>query len=104
MSTVDDREKAFEDKFAHDAEMQFKAEARRNKLLGLWAAELLGKSGEDANAYAAEVVKADLQESGDEDVYRKVAADLGDKADEATIRAKMRDLRAVAKDQLMTES
>ncbi|NBT52255.1 MAG: DUF1476 family protein, partial [Marivivens sp.] len=60
--------------------------------------------GEDANAYAAEVVKADLQESGDEDVYRKVAADLGDKADEATIRAKMRDLRAVAKDQLMTES
>ena len=103
MSTFDDREKAFEDKFAHDAEMQFKAEARRNKLLGLWAAELLGKSGEDANAYAAEVVKADLQESGDEDVYRKVAADLGDKADEATIRAKMRDLRAVAKDQLMTE-
>ncbi|NBT51387.1 MAG: DUF1476 domain-containing protein, partial [Marivivens sp.] len=60
MSTFDDREKAFEDKFAHDAEMQFKAEARRNKLLGLWAAELLGKSGEDANAYAAEVVKADL--------------------------------------------
>ncbi|NDH02760.1 MAG: DUF1476 domain-containing protein, partial [Marivivens sp.] len=52
MSTFDDREKAFEDKFAHDAEMQFKAEARRNKLLGLWAAELLGKSGEDANAYA----------------------------------------------------
>lgn len=104
MSTFDDREKAFEDKFAHDAEMRFKAEARRNKLLGLWAAELLGKSGEDANAYAAEVVKADLQESGDEDVYRKVAADLGDKADEATIRAKMRDLRAVAKDQLMTES
>ena len=104
MSTFDDREKAFEDKFAHDAEMQFKAEARRNKLLGLWAAELLGKSGEDANAYAAEVVKADLQESGDEDVYRKVAADLGDKADEATIRAKMRDLRAVAKDQLITES
>ena len=104
MSTFDDREKAFEDKFAHDAEMRFKAEARRNKLLGLWAAELLGKSGEDANAYAAGVVKADLQESGDEDVYRKVAADLGDKADEATIRAKMRDLRAVAKDQLMTES
>ncbi|NBQ49447.1 MAG: DUF1476 domain-containing protein [Marivivens sp.] len=63
MSTFDDREKAFEDKFAHDAEMQFKAEARRNKLLGLWAAELLGKSGEDANAYAAEVVKADLQET-----------------------------------------
>ena len=103
MSTFNDREKAFEDKFAHDAEMQFKAEARRNKLLGLWAAELLGKSGDEAAAYAAEVVKADLQETGDEDVYRKVATDLGDLVDEATIRAKMRDLRAVAKDQLMTE-
>ena len=103
MSTFNDREKAFEDKFAHDAEMQFKAEARRNKLLGLWAAELLGKSGDEAAAYAAEVVKADLQETGDEDVYRKVATDLGDLADEATIRAKMSDLRAVAKGQLMTE-
>ena len=103
MSTFNDREKAFEDKFAHDAEMQFKAVARRNKLLGLWAAELLGKSGDEAAAYAAEVVKADLQETGDEDVYRKVATDLGDLADEATIRAKMSDLRAVAKDQLMTE-
>lgn len=104
MSTFNDREKAFEEKFAHDAEMQFKTEARRNKLLGLWAAELLGKSGDEAAAYAAEVVKADLQETGDEDVYRKVATDLGDLADEATIRAKMSDLRAVAKDQLMTES
>ena len=103
MSTFNDREKAFEDKFAHDAEMQFKAEARRNKLLGLWAAELLGKSGDEAAAYAAEVVRADLQETGDEDVYRKVATDLGDLADEATIRAKMSDLRAVAKGQLMTE-
>ena len=103
MSTFNDREKAFEDKFAHDAEMQFKAEARRNKLLGLWAAELLGKSGDEAAAYAAEVVKADLQETGDEDVYRKVATDLGGLAHEATIRAKMSDLRAVAKDQLMTE-
>ena len=103
MSTFNDREKAFEDKFAHDAEMQFKAEARRNKLLGLWAAELLGKSSDEAAAYASEVVKADLQETGDEDVYRKVATDLGDLADEATIRAKMSDLRAVAKDQLMTE-
>ena len=104
MSTCNDREKAFEDKFAHDAAMQFKAEARRNKLLGLWAAELLGKSGDEAAAYAAEVVKADLQETGDEDVYRKVATDLGDLVDEATIRAKMSDLRAVAKGQLMTES
>ena len=89
MSTFDDRENAFENKFAHDAEMQFKAEARRNKLLGLWAADLMGKSGDEANAYAQEVVKSDFEEAGHEDVVRKVSGDLGDKADEATIRAKM---------------
>ena len=103
MSTMKDRENAFENKFAHDAEMQFKAEARRNKLLGLWAAELLGKSGDDAADYAKEVVKADFEEAGDEDVYRKLAGDLGDKADEATIRAKMKELMAEAKAQLMSE-
>lgn len=103
MSTFDDRENAFENKFAHDAEMQFKAEARRNKLLGLWAADLLGKSGADAEAYAKEVIKADFEEAGDEDVYRKVAGDLGDRADETTIRGKMRDLMVEAKDQLMNE-
>jgi len=103
MTTFDDRENAFENKYAHDAEMQFKAEARRNKLLGLWAAELMGKSGDDAAEYAKEVVKADFEEAGDEDVYRKVAGDLGAKADEATIRSKMLELMAVAKDQLMTE-
>ena len=103
MTTFDERENAFENKFAHDQEMQFKAEARRNKLLGLWAAELLGKSGEEADAYAREVIKADFEEAGDEDVYRKVAGDLGDKADEATIRAKMSELMSVAKAQLMEE-
>jgi len=103
MTTFDDRENAFENKFAHDAEMQFKAEARRNKLLGLWAAELLGKSGDDAAAYAVEVVKSDFEEAGDEDVYRKVSGDLGDKADEATIRTKMKELLAEAKAQIMTE-
>lgn len=103
MTTFDDRENAFENKFAHDAEMQFKAEARRNKLLGLWAAELMGKSGDDAAAYAKEVVKADFEEAGDEDVYRKVSGDLGDKADEATIRTKMLELMAVAKGQIMSE-
>ncbi len=103
MTTFDDRENAFENKFAHDAEMQFKAEARRNKLLGLWAAELLGKSGDDAAEYAKEVVKADFEEAGDEDVYRKVAGDLGDAADEATIRAKMKELMAEAKAQIMSE-
>ncbi|AXI42559.1 DUF1476 domain-containing protein [Sulfitobacter sp. SK011] len=103
MSTFNDRENAFENKFAHDADMQFKAEARRNKLLGLWAAELLGKSGEAAAEYAREVIKSDFEEAGDEDVYRKVSGDLGDKADEATIRAKMVSLMAEAKAQIMTE-
>ncbi|PJI91705.1 hypothetical protein BC777_0539 [Yoonia maricola] len=103
MSTFDDRENAFENKFAHDAEMQFKADARRNKLLGLWAAELLGKSGSDAEDYAKEVVKSDFEEAGHEDVYRKVSGDLGNKADEATIRAKMAELMAEAKAQLMDE-
>ncbi|MEL7097840.1 MAG: DUF1476 domain-containing protein [Pseudomonadota bacterium] len=103
MSTFDDRENAFENKYAHDAEMQFKAEARRNKLLGLWAAELMGKTGDAAADYAKEVVKADFEEAGHEDVYRKVAGDLGDKADEATIRAKMAELMAEAKAQIMSE-
>lgn len=103
MSTFDDREKAFENKFAHDAEMQFKADARRNKLLGLWAAGLMGKDGDAADQYAQEVVKSDFEEAGHEDVYRKVSGDLGDKADEATIRAKMAKFMAEAKAQLMTE-
>jgi hypothetical protein len=103
MTTFDDRENAFENKYAHDAEMQFKADARRNKLLGLWAAELLGKSGSDADDYAKEVVKSDFEEAGHEDVYRKVSGDLGDKADEATIRAKMDALMVEAKRQLMEE-
>ncbi|MGB8624005.1 MAG: DUF1476 domain-containing protein [Paracoccaceae bacterium] len=103
MTTFDDRENAFENKFAHDAEMQFRAEARRNKLLGLWAAELMGKSGDDAQAYAREVVKADFEEAGHEDVVRKVAGDLGDKADAGTVRTKMVELLAVAKAQLMDE-
>ena len=103
MSTFDDRENAFENKFAHDEEMQFKAVARRNKLLGLWAADLMGRTGDEAAAYAKEVVKADFEEAGHEDVVRKVAADLGDKADADTIRAKMAELMPVAKAQIMTE-
>ncbi|WP_300030547.1 DUF1476 domain-containing protein [uncultured Roseobacter sp.] len=103
MSTFDDRENAFENKYAHDAEMQFKAEARRNKLLGLWAAGLLGKSGDEADAYAKEVIKSDFEEAGDEDVYRKVSGDLGSHADEQTIRSKMAELMAEAKAQIMNE-
>lgn len=103
MTTFDDRENAFEAKFAHDSEMQFRAEARRNKLVGLWAAELLGKSGDDAAAYAMEVVSADFEEAGIEDVVRKVAADLGEKASADVVRAKMAELLPVAKAQLMSE-
>jgi hypothetical protein len=104
MSTFDNRENAFENKFAHDAEMLFKAEARRNKLLGLWAANLLGKSADEAAAYAIEVIKSDFEEAGDEDVYRKVSGDLGDLVDEATLRAKMASLMVDAKTQLMGEA
>ncbi len=103
MSTFDDRENAFENKFAHDEAMKFKAEARTNKLLGLWAAGLLGKSGDDAESYAKEVVKADFEEAGHEDVVRKLVADLGDKADADTIRAERAKLVAVAQQQVMTE-
>ncbi len=104
MPTFEERENAFESKFAHDAEMQFKAEARRNKLLGLWAADLMGMSGADAADYATSVIKADFEEAGHEDVYRKLAGDLGDKADEATIRKKIATLMAQAKAQLMDEA
>lgn len=103
MTTFDDRENAFENKFALDAEMQFRAEARRNKLAGLWAAGLLGKSGEAADAYALEVVSADFEEAGIEDVVRKLSADLGGKASDADIRAKLGELLPVAKAQLMDE-
>jgi hypothetical protein len=104
MTTFDDRENAFENKFAHDEEMKFKAEARRNKLLGIWAAELLGKTGAEADAYAKEVVLSDFEEAGHEDVVRKVAGDLGDLADADTIRGKMDELLRVAKDQLLKEA
>lgn len=104
MTTFDERENAFENKFAHDAELQFKADARRNRLLGLWAAGLMGKSAEDAAAYAKEVVASDFEEAGHEDVYRKIAGDLDTLADEVTIRSKMAELLAEAKKQIMSES
>ncbi len=104
MASFKDRENAFENKFAHDADMQFRAEARRNKLVGLWAADLLGKTGDDADAYAREVIKADFEEAGDEDVIRKVSGDLGTTATEAEIRAKLLELDAVAKSQLLDEA
>lgn len=103
MTTFDDREKAFEQKYAHDQEMQFRAEARRNKLLGLWAAELMGREGEEAEAYAREVIHADFEEAGHEDVVRKVARDLGEKSSADAVRRKMDELLVVAKGQLLKE-
>ncbi len=100
MTTFDDRENAFETKFAKDAELQFKVEARRNKLAGLWAADLLGKTGDDAAAYAVEVVSADFEEAGSEDVVRKLAADLAGKVGADEIRAKLAELLPVAKTQI----
>ncbi|MBW7056056.1 DUF1476 domain-containing protein [Paracoccus bogoriensis] len=104
MSTFDDRERAYEAKFAHDADLRFKAEARRNRLLGEWAAGLLGKTGDDARAYAMSVVNADFEEPGEEDVFRKVEADLTGHADAATIRAKMAELMDEARRQVIEES
>ncbi len=107
MTTFDDREKAFEKKFAHDTEMQFKAEARRNKLLGLWAAERMGLSGDEAEAYARSVVVADLKEKGDDDVFSKVAGDLAEKGvsvEDEELRGRMRDLLAQAKSQIVAET
>lgn len=104
MSTFDERESAFEAKFAHDEEMTFKAEARANKFLGLWAADLLGKSGDDAEAYAKEVIAADFEEAGHDDVIRKVVADLAGKADEESIRAKRRESLILAKEQLASDA
>jgi hypothetical protein len=91
MDTFNDRKKAFESKYANDAEMQFKVMAKRNKFVGLWAAELLGKSGDDAENYAKEVIKSDMEEAGDEDVVRKVQGDLGSLATDQEIRIKLKE-------------
>jgi hypothetical protein len=103
MSSMKDREEGFERKFAHDEELRFKSYARRNKLLGLWAAEKLGKSGPDADAYAKEVIAADFEEVGDEDVFRKVRGDFdaaGVQQSDHQIRRQMEELLAVAIDQI----
>jgi hypothetical protein len=99
MSTFDKREEGFEKKFAMDADQKFKAEARRNRLLGMWAAEKLGITGDAATAYAKEVVAADFEESGDADVLRKVLGDLtakGVAVTEPELRVKMDELMATA--------
>ena len=100
-TTFDKREEGFEKKFAHDEELRFKAMARRNKMLGLWAAEVLGKSGAAAEAYAKEVVLADFEEVGDNDVVRKVVKDLAGKGvTEADVHAKMKAFLAQAIEQI----
>ena len=106
MTSFDDRKDKYEKKFAHDAALRFKAEARRNKLLGIWAAGLMGKSEEEAEAYAKEVIKADLEEAGDEDVFRKIRGDFdaaGVDQSDHQIRREMEECMAEAMRQLEEE-
>lgn len=102
-----DREQAFEAKFKLDEELEFRARARRNKLLGLWAAEAMGMAGGGAEAYARQVVAADLEEPGDEDVIRKVMKDLSEHdvdMTEGRLRIKLEKMLQVAREQIMKES
>lgn len=106
MTTFDKRQEGFEKKFAHDEELRFKATARRNKLLGLWAAEKMGLTGAEADAYAKEVVAADFEEAGDEDVFRKIRADLDAKKvaqSDHQIRRTMEELLLTAMEQVSKE-
>lgn len=107
MAGFNEREKGFENKFKHDEEMRFKASARRNKLVGLWAAEQMGLSGAEADAYAKEVIKADFEEAGDDDVLRKVFGDLkakGVDTSEHIVRKHMDELMDVAVKQIQSDS
>ena len=107
MTQFEDRKNAFESKFAHDEELKFRANARRNKLLGLWAADLMGFSGDEAQDYAKEVIKADFIEPGEEDVYRKVKGDLDAQnldISEHRIRKAMADFMDDAMNQIMGEA
>ena len=104
MTTFDKREGAFENKFAHDAELQLKITARRNKLVGQWAAEKMGLTPEETTAYATSVVQADFEEAGDEDVVRKLLGDLtsaGVEADDAMIRAALEENMVEARRQFI---
>jgi len=106
MSGFDKREEGFESKFAHDADLRFKAEARRNKLVGAWAAELMGLSGDAAEAYGKDLVKEDLKEAGDDDVFRKIRADFDAKGIEQSdhqIRRTMDEMLAKAVEEIQTQ-
>jgi hypothetical protein len=107
MTTFNEREQGFEGKFAHDAELEFKATARRNRLLGLWAGGLMGLEGQHLEDYAAAVVRSEIANPGDEDVLRKVAKDLsgsGLKTTEDQVRGKMDEMMAVARGQIQDEA
>ncbi|MBO6503330.1 MAG: DUF1476 domain-containing protein [Kordiimonadaceae bacterium] len=107
MTTFDDREKAFEDKFAHDADLVFRARARRNRLFGEWLAGEMGLSGDAVKDYAGSIVAADLEEEGDADVVRKVAADLEGSdvsMTDAEIETKLNSFMDAAKSQIMSET
>lgn len=107
MTTFEDRKKGFESKFAHDEELKFKATARRNKLLGLWAAEKLGLTGDEAQTYAKDVVLCDLEEPGEEDVFRKIRKDFDDKnvdQSDHQVRRTMGDKMAEAVAQIENEA
>jgi hypothetical protein len=107
MTTFDDRENAFENKFAHDEQLRFRVIARRNRLLGQWAARLMGLSDAEADAYAKDVIRADFEEAGDEDVIRKVLGDLtsaGVDADEAKVREAIGHKEAEARRQIMEQT
>jgi hypothetical protein len=104
MTTFDDRERAFENQYAHDQEMQFRIQARRNRLLGEWAAEKMGLTAEETDAYAKAVVQADFEEAGDEDVIRKLVGDMtsaGIDIDEPGVRAALEEQAAIARRQFM---
>ena len=105
MTTFDKRKDAFESKFARDEELRFKATSRRNRMLGMWAAEKLGRTGDDADAYVREVIRSDMQEAGDDDVLRKVRADFeaaGVTQSDSEIRRAMDELLVTAVEQIRT--
>ncbi|RVT40673.1 DUF1476 domain-containing protein [Sphingobium algorifonticola] len=106
MTTFDERERAFENQFAHDQEMQFRITARRNRLLGEWAAARMGLTPEETDAYAKAVVQADFEEAGDEDVIRKIVGDLtsaGIDIDEPTVRSALEEQAVIARRQFMEQ-
>ena len=106
MTTFDDRERAFETKFAHDEELRFRVIARRNRLIGQWAARLMGLSDAEADAYAKDVIRADFEEAGDEDVIRKLLGDLtaaGIESDDTKIREALAHKEAEARRQIMEQ-